>query len=250
MASNARPLYSKRDVNRAGQLWARYMTAWLAHRDDVFRETDIAATDVIAADKVLEWWRAEHAYPLRIVNANLRHYVRDVPDARVTQRLKKHSTMINKLTREPQMKLSQMEDIGGCRVRLPDQTTVNQVVRRLKKNWRIHRHRDYVARPRSSGYRAHHLIVERRGRRIEVQLRTPRQDFWANTVEYDSRVTRDDLKSGAGPALAHDYYVAMAEFLAFEDKNQPPPGELRERLSALYDEVGTYLAGRTPPPGF
>lgn len=35
-------------------------------------------------------------------------------------RLKKRGTMIDKLIREPAMKLSQMEDIGGCRVRLAD----------------------------------------------------------------------------------------------------------------------------------
>lgn len=156
--------------------------------------------------------------------------------------------MIDKLIREPAMKLSQMEDIGGCRVRLADQAAVNQVVRRLKKNWKIHRHRDYVSQPKPSGYRAHHLIVERRGRRIEVQLRTPRQDFWANTVEYDSRTTRDDLKSGAGPDLAHSYYYAMSEFLAYEDREEQPPAELRERLTELYDRVGPYLLGAHPQP--
>jgi ppGpp synthetase/RelA/SpoT-type nucleotidyltranferase len=140
-----------------------------------------------------------------------------------------------------------MEDVGGCGVRLADQAAVNQLVRRLKKNWRIHRHRDYVLQPKPSGYRAHHLIVERRGRRIEVQLRTPRQDFWANTVEYDSRTTREDLKSGAGPQLVHAYYYAMSEFLACEDRGERPPAELRARLTELYDQVRPYVLGARPP---
>jgi hypothetical protein len=43
-----------------------------------------------------------------------------------------------------------MADIGGARVILPDQAAVDDVVRKLTKNWRgsIERVRDYVATPR------------------------------------------------------------------------------------------------------
>lgn len=235
-------MFSKGEVDRSGALWAQLLAAVRKEgREEAIKRFDL--TSVVHSDEVVSWWRNEHAYPLRIVNANLRYYLRDYPDAHVTQRLKKHATIIDKLCREPRMALTQMEDIGGCRVRLPTQREVNDVVRRLKKNWTIHRHRDYVASPKPSGYRAQHLIVERKGRRVEVQLRTDRQDFWANTVEYDSRVTHDDLKSGFGPALAHDFYVAMSDLLAHEDRNDEPPVELRERLADLYDRVGPYLAG-------
>lgn len=154
------------------------------------------------------------------------------------------------------MQLSQMEDIGGCRITLNSQPDVDAVVRHLKKNWTparvdwsVHRHRDYVHKPKASGYRAHHLIVERDGIRLEVQIRTERQDFWANRVEYDTRVTRDDLKSGQGPQQAHDFYVAMTEFLAYEDRNEAVPAELSKRIADLYDDVSGYLSGNSSDPG-
>jgi ppGpp synthetase/RelA/SpoT-type nucleotidyltranferase len=40
------------------------------------------------------------------------------------------------------------------------------------RSWTINRERDYIAEPKSSGYRALHLIVKRGGYPIEVQLRT------------------------------------------------------------------------------
>lgn len=70
MAVEARS-HTKSEVNRAGQLWAEFMAAYRIHRDDVFNATALVAEDVVAADEVLRWWRAEHATPLRIVNANL-----------------------------------------------------------------------------------------------------------------------------------------------------------------------------------
>lgn len=79
-----------------------------------------------------------------------------------------------------------MADIGGCRALLIDQSKADAVAARLRRNWDVTRTRDYAAEPKDSGYRAVHLIVRRKGRLIEVQLRTPLQDAWANQVEEDS----------------------------------------------------------------
>jgi GTP pyrophosphokinase len=79
---------------------------------------DFDEAELMRTDAAIAWWRAQHAYPLTMVNANLRHYVADY-DSQVTQRLKKHTTMLDKLVRQPTMDLTRMEDIGGCRVTLP-----------------------------------------------------------------------------------------------------------------------------------
>jgi hypothetical protein len=57
-------------------------------------------------------FRGQHAYPLRMANANLRYYVRDC-GGNVTQRLKKFPTILDKLDRLPAMQLANMEDIAG-----------------------------------------------------------------------------------------------------------------------------------------
>ncbi len=136
----------------------------------------------------------------------------------VAQRLKKFPTILDKLSKYPTMRLTEMEDIGGVRAVLPTQEAADEVSRRLRKNWKVHRYRDYVRRPKASGYRALHLIVIKQGVKLEVQIRTFLQDYWANQVEHDSRQLRVDYKSGKGQDAVHAYYVAMSELMAMREE--------------------------------
>lgn len=193
---------------------------------------------------LVEGWREMHAAPLRAASANLRHYVRPYSAAAnvsVTQRLKKFSTILDKLERHPTMQLSRMEDVGGVRAILPSQAAADDVARRLRKNWTMHRYRDYVRGPKESGYRALHLIVVKRGVKIELQLRTGLQDFWANQVESDSRHLRIDFKSGRGSEAVHAYYVAMSEFFAIREASEDPPEEFMTDLARRYVLAKPYL---------
>ncbi|HEX5307474.1 MAG TPA: RelA/SpoT domain-containing protein [Solirubrobacteraceae bacterium] len=115
----------------------------------------------------------------------------------VAQRLKRLPTMVDKLARE-QGRITQMHDMGGVRTVLPSLGHLHAVGRRLRKTWTIIRVRDYVAEPKSSGYRALHLIVRRRGLPIEVQLRAFVQDVWANVVENQGRESGVGFKFGKG----------------------------------------------------
>ncbi len=211
--------------------------------------------DALARDEIqafmrdiglVEGWRERHAGPLRNANANLRHYVRphfvrNAEIVSVTQRLKKLSTILDKLQRYPTMRLTGMEDIGGVRAVLPTQAAADDVSRRLRKNWKVHRYRDYVRAPKDSGYRAVHLIVVKQGVKIEVQLRTYLQDYWANQVERDSRHLRIDYKSGKGHDAVHAYYVAMGDFLAMREAGQPPSQEFSAELRRRYVAAQPYL---------
>ena len=107
------------------------------------------------------------------------------------------------------------------------------VRRRLLKSWGIVRERDYIAEPKSSGYRALHLIVRRMGYPIEVQLRTVGQDAWANTVEETSRQVGVDLKFGAGDERSDSIFLAMAELIASFDRDELSRDDLLEGLRRL-----------------
>lgn len=150
----------------------------------------------------------------------------------VTQRLKRLDTLIGKLGRE-RRNVTQMQDIGGVRAVLPSLRHVYVVRRRLLKSWGIVRERDYIAEPKSSGYRALHLIVRREGYPIEVQLRTIGQDVWANQVEETGRQVGLDLKFGAGDERLDSIFLAMAELLARFDRAELSPDDLREGLMCL-----------------
>lgn len=235
--------FSKRQVDRAGLL-LRAFFSWDPSSGKPFSHPNVG--DLPRAFAAVTWWRSIHARPLNKVATNLRHHVAredSLLDGRIdiTQRLKRTSTIGDKLSREPTMQVTQMQDIGGVRARLPSIRHVYAVSRRLKKSWTIHRTRDYIAAPKSSGYRALHHIVRRDGFLIEVQLRTTLQDTWANQVEDDSETTGVTFKFGRGPSEVHEYYVAMSQAFAFVDDGKPVPAELAEALNRGYATLRDVL---------
>src|ERR1700733_3753370 len=228
--------FTKGEVNRAGE---RLLDLRERMRRDG-EERAIAESDTEELDRAWEaltWWRSLHARPLSTVAANLRYHV-DQADGRVlgrievAQRLKRLTTMIDKLARE-RGRVAQMHDIGGVRALLPSLTHIYLVRRRLLKSWTIIRERDYIAKPKASGYRALHLIVQRKGCAIEVQLRTIAQDVWANIVEKQSREQGVGFKFGAGDADVHAVFVALSDTLARFDRGELSPEERRAALKGM-----------------
>ena len=244
--------HSKKQVNRAG----RYLRDF---RDALIREDDAALAtfnerEIDEAVALVEWWRSLHARPLARINANLRYYVKKAgAEPEVTQRLKRFSTIVHKLHREPTMTLSSMEDIGGVRAILPTQRQVLAVAEMLDKadRWKIRRRRFYidggVPGPKEDGYRAVHLIVAKDGCYIEIQMRTPRQDVWAQSVEQDTRRLRADLKFGSGPDDLRGYYRLVSEYFAMLESNVEPEQEFMEDLAKLYSATRRYFPD--PPTG-
>jgi putative GTP pyrophosphokinase len=83
--------------------------------------------------------------------------------------------------------------------------------------YRIVAEKDYIARPKESGYRSLHLIMEiesgiGRGMLVEVQIRTSAMDFWStleHRVRYkrdmpDERALKDELKRCADTIASLD----------------------------------------------
>jgi len=141
-----------------------------------------------------------------------------------------------------------MEDIGGVRAILPGQSNVDELVRELRRQprWQIRRVREYITGrdpgPKADGYRAVHVVVERDGCFIEIQLRTPWQDRWAQSVEQDTRRLRHGLKFGVGPAELREYFRVVAEYLELRERNEEPQEELLKELSKLFAATRRYYA--------
>jgi hypothetical protein len=64
-------------------------------------------------------WRASHYHVLNAFNVNLRDRARGLPIT-VARRHKRRVTIIDKLTREPGMLLSRMDDVAGIRLIFQD----------------------------------------------------------------------------------------------------------------------------------
>src|SRR5262245_11018987 len=90
---------------------------------------------------------------------------------------KSTNSLIEKLKRE-RIRLTQVQDIAGCRVVVPDITKQDQVVDSLVSAFPKANVVNRREKP-SYGYRAVHVIVEISGKMVEIQVRTRFQHIWA-----------------------------------------------------------------------
>src|SRR6202795_3774642 len=97
------PQYSRREVNHAGEcLIADPNVVWIANRDQMLA--------------IINNWRSSHAFPLQSFKMTL--LSRAKKENRrpiVAQRLKRFPSIELKLRRFKDMRLAQMQDLGGCR---------------------------------------------------------------------------------------------------------------------------------------
>ena len=219
--------YGKGEIDREGQ----YLMEWWVNPESI--ESDREKMDKWnAAYKVVDNWRACYGLPLNVIQAGLRTRVRRVEEkAIVAQRLKRFSSMMNKLARESDMKLSQMQDLGGCRAIFSSVSAVNAVYRMYDQPQQEEgslKSYDYIARPKEDGYRGIHVVARYRprlaerahwnGQRIEIQLRTKLQHAFATAVETVTTFTREPLKFGGGPSEWRRFFSLMGSVLAIQEQ--------------------------------
>lgn len=133
------------------------------------------------------------------------------------------------------MRLSQMQDIAGCRAVLPlgQLRGVHAVRRRIRNRWKVIADLDYNAQPKATGYRAHHVVVRRDDELVEIQLRTAGQHLWAEAVESMSAATGLALKDGEGPPELVTYLRLWAEQIAIEEAGDRPSPEIASQMRAV-----------------
>lgn len=218
-----------------------------------------------AGDALREWWNGTDEQPpadaagvlfdfregvqnpMKKVTVGLRQFVmREAPPGApivVSQRLKRAPRIVWKLTRYPDMRLSRMQDIGGCRAILAGgHDEVLRVAHRIERNWTIKHRKHYTLEaPAPSGYRAMHLTVERDGRLVEIQLRTSLEHEWAEAVERTDRRLGFDLKSGEGPVDLLEYFRLAAYGLALDEIGREPDEEFLDGFRRARDRAARYF---------
>jgi len=127
-----------------------------------------------------------------------------------TGRLAKSTdSIVGKLRRES-LRLSQMQDIAGCRLVVANVVEQEQLIASLSTAFpgrAIIDRRDYP----SYGYRAVHIIVDISGKPVEIQLRTQLQHMWAEVSEKSSDVLDSTIKYGGGPAKWRDFLAQSSK---------------------------------------
>jgi hypothetical protein len=261
------PQHDRETVNEAGNLLiADQPVVWITRRDEMLN--------------IINNWRSSHIFPLRSFRRTLYSRARSLDRrAIVAQRLKRLSSIELKLRRFPQMKLSQMQDIGGCRAVVKNMDNLNDLVKSYKQSRSKNpttRHefvseKQYVACPKEDRYRSIHLVYryhsESRkhcvynGLNIEIQLRTKLQHAWATAVETVALFTEQALKSGPGEEKWHRFFALISSAIALREKQPLVPNtpasknELRDELrqAAAHLNVQEMMSGwsfaltRLPP---
>ena len=135
-----------------------------AYRDDDLRELDAYRQTFVGA--------------YTLVLGTIRSELALEPTGRPA---KSTTAIVGKLQRET-TRLSQMQDIAGCRVVVPTFEAQTETVQRLSSIFPTAEFVDRRLIP-SFGYRAVHVIVSHDNALVEIQVRTRRQHQWAELSE-------------------------------------------------------------------
>jgi ppGpp synthetase/RelA/SpoT-type nucleotidyltranferase len=249
----AKPQFSKGRVDWAGEVLSK----------DIGPDTDWDEFDL--AVNIVNNWRSVHSYPLQAMKMTLKRRAKRIcASAIVAQRLKRLASIKLKLNLSRDAgqhpNLSQMQDIGGCRAIMESVSQVRELEVTFSEASKKNPHRgpqyyktsDYITTPKDNGYRGVHLIYRFRsdsaqhscynGQRIEIQLRTRLQHFWATAVETYSTFSGEALKSNIGSDEWKRFFALVSSVIAI-DEGQPTTPSTPVSLKEIVPEMrGLYVS--------
>jgi putative GTP pyrophosphokinase len=121
-------------------------------------------------------------------------------------------SIVDKLRRES-IRLTQIQDIAGCRIVVADVIEQDRILGRLMECFRGASLVDRRNKP-SHGYRAVHVMASIAGRTVEIQLRTTLQQKWAELSEKLSDVIDATIKYGGGAPVFRTFLDSGSERIA------------------------------------
>lgn len=236
---------SKAKIDKAG----RYLS-------DSSRDYD---EEMLELEMIFDEYRKEHLEPLTRLTLELQSWLHShTADYYIAQRLKRKPQILRKLNRFS-VRLTQLQDIGGCRIIVADNNkvdaTVNFISEKLNESdfAKILRTPDYREKGRDdTGYRALHIILEVSGRMLELQLRSRIQHYWSESIERTSVIYAHRLKEKEGDPIVIEYFKEFSNALHEIETNKriPTKGELilqekRERAEDIINKAsyGNQLSG-------
>lgn len=146
---------------------------------------------------LLQAHRLSFTEPLFKIFKELTQYKSTVQrSAIIAFRLKRITTIINKVIRKPKMQLNRMWDIAGIRIIFDDEAAARRMVSLIIDKYKVRGEiRNYFDNPKKIGYKAFHIYITEpiSGKVIEIQIRTKNVHNWATLVEitdylYDTRL--------------------------------------------------------------
>lgn len=161
-----------------------------------------------------------------------------------TGRPAKSTTSISDKLRRESIRLTQIQDIAGCRLIVENIAEQDKVVKSLAGLFENVTVVDRRQQP-SHGYRAVHVIANCNGQLIEIQVRTALQHLWAELSEKYSDVWGQAIKYGGGDENVQGLLTEASKFIALVEVTEKNiaeicsvdilPAEYRENVSNAHE---------------
>uniref|UniRef100_UPI001C0EA643 RelA/SpoT domain-containing protein n=1 Tax=Arcanobacterium phocae TaxID=131112 RepID=UPI001C0EA643 len=194
----------------------------------------------IEAIRVVQGWRNQCVPATQKCFRIVMQCAQSLGGAVATFRMKRVKSIVNKIQRpNTNFELSTLDDVGGCRLIVNNIDDVEKAKRFLTDhlaNIHILRTKDYINKPKGSGYRSCHILTQQEidgiKYRIEIQIRTKLQHYWATAIEVVDALYGESIKSPnfidsteeEDVQELKDSLAIVSSLFALEEHTAPIPG--------------------------
>ncbi|SFC79076.1 hypothetical protein SAMN05428997_111155 [Bosea sp. CRIB-10] len=185
--------------------------------------------EILELEEIFDLYRADHLEPLSNTTLELQQWLHGYGSTYyIAQRLKRKPQIIRKLKRLS-VRLTQLQDIGGCRIIVNSNRDVNDLIGFIKQkvstgsSFKLLKITDYRERGRDiTGYRSVHMILSMAGKSLELQIRSRIQHYWAESIERTSVIYGHHLKEQEGDKAVIEYFKELSDvFYEIESGREP-----------------------------
>lgn len=167
-----------------------------------------------------------------------------------TGRPAKSTTSVSDKLRRESIRLTQIQDIAGCRLVVDNVEAQDRTIQQLRDLFPRTTTSDRRATP-SHGYRAVHVIVSSNDVLVEIQVRTALQHAWAELSEKLSDVVDPAVKYGGGPehvrsvldksaaliAQLEEMEGRVSDLLKSAPKGTGPPNRIEDKVAEVQEAL-------------
>jgi putative GTP pyrophosphokinase len=200
---------------------------------DRLRQGSIDADAILALEAYRDEFTESYKYVERMF--------RDVLGHTVTGRPAKSTLAIIEKLRRQKTRLTQIQDIAGCRIVVGSVAEQNSLVEAAKVMLDDISVDDKRSDP-VHGYRAVHLIIKQSGKLVEVQIRTRFQHLWAEISEKMADTYGHEIKYGEGNEWALNILRRMSEHIRKMEDLYLRSLKLERDISGVFDKRAMKLA--------
>lgn len=211
--------YSRKEIDKAGKII-------ISTSPDLFEQAEA----VVKVDD----WRKLHLPVIELLSSHVSSLLAKnrIAVSFSSQRLKRMTSIKEKLMRSTSMGLGGVQDIGGGRFVFEDMDSLLRakdcIANAAFPDFSLdHDLYDYISRPKDSGYRSIHFVYKYTkpesdldGMRVELQIRTKLQHDWATAVETAELISNSSLKASQGNQAWLDFFKLVSAIFARRE-NQP-----------------------------